>query len=113
MHPLCIPAAAFCLAVTASPDVTFCAPHKELAAMLKQNWHEEQVGAGINFRGILVGLFSSPDGVTWTLTFTRPNGESCVITAGRDWRSVPLTLPEAKRRLTLRHFRSSACLDTP
>ena len=51
---------------------------------------EKPVGMGIAANGGVVELFTSPDGGTWTLIMTMPNGKSVMLGAGQDWATVPV-----------------------
>ncbi len=65
-----------------------CALHDTIVQGLESGWGETQAGLGINSAGALVEVFVSADHTTWTIIVTRPDGWSCVVTAGRDWRPV-------------------------
>jgi hypothetical protein len=51
---------------------------------------EKPVGMGIAANGGVVELFTSPDGGTWTLIMTMPNGKSVMLGAGQDWATAPV-----------------------
>ena len=66
-----------------------CAPRDAFVERLRNNHAETPVEQGLtNENGWLVELFASADGETWTLLLTFPNGESCLITAGHNWRAA-------------------------
>ncbi len=65
-----------------------CALHDIITDALKDRWGEAQVGLGINNEGALVEVFVNPKSGSFTILLTRPDGWSCVATAGKDWRSA-------------------------
>ena len=67
---------------------------------LRDGYSETLVEQGFtNPNGLLVELFASQNGETWTLLLTYPNGVTCLIGVGKDWRAVtpellkPMGLP--------------------
>lgn len=76
-----------CTAPQAQPAAMNCAPREAVVAALEANYGEHQVGRGINADGALIELFASPNGETWTLISSGPDGISCWITDGRAWRT--------------------------
>ena len=46
---------------------------------------EAPVAIGLTREGHVMEVFSSPDGETWTIVITLPNGTSCMIGAGKHW----------------------------
>ena len=51
---------------------------------------EKPVGMGIAANGGIIELFASPDGATWTLIMTMPNGKSVMLGSGEDWAGAPV-----------------------
>ena len=51
---------------------------------------EKPVGMGIAANGGIIELFTSPDGATWTLIMTMPNGKSVMLGSGEDWAGAPV-----------------------
>ena len=77
--------------VLASPALAqlLCAPRDAIVEKLKNDYAETPVAHGLmNANDRLLELFASEGGKTWTLLATYPNGESCVVTAGHDWRET-------------------------
>ena len=62
-----------------------CRPYEEFAGKLLQQFGEVPIGSGIAESGAPMTFFASPDG-TWTALLTKPDGESCLAAAGRDWK---------------------------
>jgi hypothetical protein len=57
---------------------------------------EKPVGMGIAANGGIIELFTSPDGATWTLIMTMPNGKSVMLGSGEDWAGAPV-LPDGQK----------------
>ncbi|GEM_PF-420219 len=62
----------------------------EIAKELSDKHAESPVGMGLAKNGGIIELFSSPDGDTWTLILTMPNGKSFLLGAGESWAGAPL-----------------------
>ena len=63
-------------------------PHAEVVKTLGDRYAEESVGLGIDQNGGVIELFTSKDGVTWTIVLTMPNGLSRVIATGESWMQI-------------------------
>lgn len=64
---------------------TPCAPHERVTAGLEGRFAERPVAMALGDDGRLVELFTAPDGRTWTLLATTPEGLSCMLATGRHW----------------------------
>lgn len=62
-----------------------CAARTDLANRLDALFSERPAAIGLDAAGKLVEVFASPDGSTWTMLATRPDGISCVVATGRFW----------------------------
>ena len=62
-----------------------------VAKELHEKHAEKPVGMGLGANGGVVELFTSEDGVTWTLIMTMPNGKSFIVGAGEYWANTPVT----------------------
>lgn len=60
-------------------------PHEDAVEWLENRYGETSVAAGIDKDGNLVELFTTPEGNTWTMLLTEPNGLSRIISAGKSW----------------------------
>tara|TARA_R110002072_G_scaffold42656_2_gene120378 strand:- start:1137 stop:1505 length:369 start_codon:yes stop_codon:yes gene_type:complete len=63
----------------------------ERAALIKHlsgKFEEAPVAAGLAANGSMVEVFSSPDGNTWTIVLTQPDGATCVMASGESWIGV-------------------------
>jgi hypothetical protein len=63
-----------------------CQPRDLLLTWLQKNYGEVPSGLGVA-NGSLIELLSSPDGASWTIIQTTPNGISCLIVDGEGWRT--------------------------
>lgn len=62
-----------------------CIPRETVLKNLADNFQEAPVGVGLSSTGALLELLASPDGSTWTIILSGPDGMSCPLAAGRDW----------------------------
>lgn len=65
-----------------------CAPRATVLAFLDGKHDERRVAWGLAGTGRIVDVTVSPDGATWTILVTKPDGTTCIIAAGRNWRAV-------------------------
>lgn len=63
-----------------------CQPRDLLLTWLQENYGEEPSGIGVA-NGRLIELLVSPDGASWTIIQTAPNGISCLLVGGEGWRT--------------------------
>ena len=81
-----------CLAVllAAAPvhAQTQCDARKSVLDQLMENYGEAVIGTGISSAGTLVEFLVSPDGSTWTVISTFPNGMTCIAGSGKDWQPI-------------------------
>ena len=73
---------------TFAQDARLCAKRAELTADLAKRFNEEPIGMGLVSNGMLMELFSSADGKTWTVMISQPNGQSCLLGAGEGWEEI-------------------------
>ncbi len=57
----------------------------EIVAQLGARYKETPVAGGIASNGNVLEVFSSADGLSWTIIVTRPDGMSSVIAEGEGW----------------------------
>lgn len=74
-------------AATAAFAQTACLSHDKLVQMLDGRYSEKPVAAGLEAGGRLFEVFAAPDGATWTMVITTPEGASCVVAVGEDWQT--------------------------
>lgn len=56
-----------------------------LTAQLKALYREDPAAIGLSESGRLMEVFASPDGRTWTIVMTTPDGLACIMAAGKNW----------------------------
>lgn len=83
-------AATFPLTEAAAQSI--CLPRKELGKQLEQSFSEQALAYGVTEDGALLEIFSSRDGLTWTLVVTVASGQSCVLATGDSWTTLPVRL---------------------
>jgi len=66
-------------------DSVPCKDRSALTEELKTDHAEKPIGLGVTNAGTVIELWNSPDGATWTLLLTMPNGTSCIVSAGNAW----------------------------
>jgi hypothetical protein len=76
---------AILLAAPALAAPASCGPHDVVADYLARAFQETPAGAGTTNSGGRAELFMAPKGRSWTLLYTGPDGQSCMIAAGRGW----------------------------
>ena len=69
-----------------------CMPREKIVEMLDTRYTESPVAQGLASGGRLLEVFSSPDGATWSLLLTAPDGTSCLMAEGHGWFSLPEAL---------------------
>ena len=57
----------------------------EIVTQLGDHYKEVPVAGGIAADGSILEVFASPDGQSWTIIVTRPNGTSSVVAEGESW----------------------------
>lgn len=90
-----IGAACLSLAATATPAAAQsidggglkCSPRKMMVAHLNDKYGERLRGAGVHGPSGVMELYVSRSG-GWTLLLTRPDGQSCPVAVGDDWRDA-------------------------
>jgi hypothetical protein len=63
-----------------------CAPRAQIVAKLSQDFREQQQAVGVVNAQAVLEIYVSNAG-TWTIIATGIDGNSCVISAGKDWDS--------------------------
>lgn len=78
---LCVLAASATTALAAQEK---CAQRADVQRVLSGQYGEKPVAIGIADGGLLLEVWTHPDGRTWTLTLARPDGLTCLLLAGRN-----------------------------
>jgi hypothetical protein len=70
-----------------------CAPHDTVARQLADQFGEARRALGLAQDSTMMELFAAEGTGTWTLTVTLPNGLTCLVAAGSDFRILAEPLP--------------------
>ena len=62
-----------------------CGAREALVAALARTYGEQPRVRALTARGALLEVFATPDGATWTILITTPNGRACIASAGEAW----------------------------
>ncbi|MCF8466780.1 MAG: hypothetical protein K9G33_05215 [Sneathiella sp.] len=71
--------------VTDASAQSVCFERTALIKHLSGKFEEAPVAAGLAANGSVLEVFTSPDGLTWTIVLTQPNGATCVMASGESW----------------------------
>jgi hypothetical protein len=69
-----------------------CAPRADVLAQLAARWGETPRAVGLTPDGLLVEVFASPAG-SWTITATRADGRTCLMSSGEGYAAIPAPVP--------------------
>ena len=85
------------VSLSAAAQTPQCNTRASVLALLAGKYGEAPVAVGIANGGGLVEVLASPDGESWTIIVTSPQGVSCLVAAGHGWRPMdkPVSDPEA------------------
>lgn len=78
--------------VTEANAQNTCFDRGALIKHLGGKFQEAPVAAGLAANGSVLEVFTSPDGVTWTIVLTQPNGATCVMASGEAWMGIPIPI---------------------
>jgi hypothetical protein len=67
-----------------------CVKRSLLLERLAQKFHEQPVAGGLTDNGLLLEVYASRNGETWTIAMTMPNGTTCLVASGQEWQLRPL-----------------------
>jgi hypothetical protein len=62
-----------------------CASHEKATAYLYDKYKEAPIAAGLATNGTLIEVYAAHEGKTFTIIMTTPKGNTCFLTAGKDW----------------------------
>ncbi len=66
----------------------FCGERGAVVTSLEKTYSETLVSMGLASNGVIIEILASPSG-TFTIILTRPNGLSCVMATGENWKNLP------------------------
>jgi len=80
------------VALPAQAETKNCADRQKITERLQSGYGEKFTGGGLRNSESIFEVWMSDDSGTWTILMTKPDGTSCVLAAGTDWReSLPKT----------------------
>ncbi|MFV1850108.1 MAG: hypothetical protein ACMZ66_05310 [Thalassospira sp.] len=65
-----------------------CGDRSKVLDSLSKKYSEEPVAVGVTSNGGVIEVLKAPDGQTWTILFTYPNGPSCLVASGEAWQEL-------------------------
>jgi hypothetical protein len=72
-------------------QTTRCASIEEVTAFLATQYQEELIARGTGPDGQDLLTFVHPDGKTWTIVVTGPDGRACMVASGVGWTTLERT----------------------
>ncbi len=78
------------IGTTPAAAQTVCMNRADVLEQLSSKYAETPIALGLEQRGDVVEIFSSGDGATWTMVFTRPDGATCLVASGAAWQAIPV-----------------------
>ena len=81
-------AGSWTLPATAEQQVLSCANRADMVKVLSQRFREAPRAIGLANSSAIIEVFTSKSG-TWTILLTRPDGASCIVSAGDNWEESP------------------------
>jgi len=75
-------------AAPASAQAQPCADRTDITDRLLNGYGEKFVGGGLRNANSIYEVWQSEESGTWTILLTTPDGKSCVMAAGTDWRDA-------------------------
>lgn len=80
----------FCIASPAlSQEAPVCGVRADIVGKLSKDFRETPMAVGMVNQSAVMEIFVSDTG-TWTILATRPDGISCLVSAGEGWDSKTL-----------------------
>lgn len=77
-------AGSWTLPATAEQRILPCGKRAEMVKALASQYREQPRAMGLASQTAMIEIFTSKAG-TWTILLTRPNGASCILSAGENW----------------------------
>ena len=69
-----------------SAHAAICGKHDDIAKSLKEgDWHEVPVVTAVISSDLLLEVYASAGGATWTIVTVRSDGLTCLEASGTDW----------------------------
>lgn len=90
--PRTVPALVFAGLALGLPEIghaqSRCQDRDALVRALENRYAERLAGAGLRDERAVFEVWTSDDSGTWTILLTRPDGTSCVMASGTNWRNA-------------------------
>ena len=67
-----------------------CGKRDEMVKSLFSQYREQPRGMGLANQTAIIEIFTSKSG-SWTILLTKPDGASCIVSAGEAWEDIPPT----------------------
>jgi hypothetical protein len=64
---------------------TACAERTQVVARLAEKYGETLQSMGLHQSNAVMEIYASEETGTWTILVTRPDGQACLVAAGRMW----------------------------
>lgn len=77
-------------AASAQPQ---CDERAAVISVLQEKYKESPIAIGVTHSGGLVEVLTTPDGATWSIIVTTPQGIACLVAAGESWRTMTTPIP--------------------
>lgn len=75
-------------AASANAQTQNCADRSTITERLASGYGEKFAGGGLRNAESVFEVWMSDDSGTWTILMTTPDGRSCVMAAGTNWRTA-------------------------
>ena len=72
-----------------------CGPHQSVVQRLAEGYGETRQSIGLGSNNSVIEVFASIETGSWTITVTKPDGETCLVASGQAFEGVNETLPPA------------------
>ena len=69
-----------------------CAPRPLVLERLATAYGETRQSIGLGTNNAVIEMFASAETGSWTITVTKPDGETCLVASGRSYESLSETL---------------------
>ena len=73
-----------------------CSTRANVLRHLAHKYSEAPIAIGLAENGGVIEVLTSTEGGTWTIIVTMPDGTSCMVAAGEDWKQLPKIAAKSK-----------------
>ncbi|PYE84754.1 hypothetical protein [Pseudoroseicyclus aestuarii] len=70
-----------------------CSDHQEMTSRLAERYGESRHAVALAQDNAVIEIFAADETGTWTITMTRPGGQTCMIAAGVAFEELKEALP--------------------